>query len=30
MAMAGHAKVGRKSFIGTSASLIDGIEVGKK
>lgn len=30
VAMAGHAKVGRKSFIGTSASLIDEIEVGKE
>lgn len=30
VAMAGHAKVGRKSFIGTGAALIDEIEVGKE
>lgn len=29
-AMAGHTKVGRKSFIGTGASLIDEIVVGKE
>ncbi|WP_455684773.1 acetyltransferase [Thomasclavelia sp.] len=28
--MAGHVKVGRKSFIGTGASLIDEIEIGKE